>query len=459
MPPASGAIPASTCKRRHPQPRLADPGIGLRDNGRRVLTYADLRSLFADPDGREPERTIELHLTGHMERFMWSFDGIPFASAEPLELRYGERVRIRLVNDTMMSHPIHLHGMWSDLEDEAGALSRAQAHDQHAARHAALVPRHGRRARPLGVSLPSALPHGSRHVPRGARRCVAPSRAACALALGGWLASAAAQPAHDEHAADTPSTAAARSRSSTRRARGRARAPRSPICGDMSIHDTMLENPLNKLVVLDRLEAQDAADGDVLHWDLDTWVGRDLGKLWIRSEGERRAGDTERADLELLWGNGFARWWELVAGARADFAPGADQEWAAVGVRGLAPYRRRASRRRRTSADGGRTALRVDTRYELLVTNRLILEPSLELDWHGEADPERGLGSGLTDGGARPAPALRDPARGRAVRRSGARAQLRRHRRLRSRRGARSRRHAARRRHSRLVLTARTLSQ
>ena len=104
-----------------PEPKLADPGIGLRDNGRRVLTYADLHSLFADPDGREPERTIELHLTGHMERFMWSFDGIPFGSAEPLELRYGERVRIRLVNDTMMSHPIHLHGMWSDLEDEAGS--------------------------------------------------------------------------------------------------------------------------------------------------------------------------------------------------------------------------------------------------------------------------------------------------------------------------------------------------
>ena len=104
-----------------PEPKLADPGIGLRENGRRVLTYADLRSLFADPDGREPERTIDLHLTGHMERFMWSFDGVPFAAAEPLALRYGERVRIRLVNDTMMSHPIHLHGMWSDLEDEAGA--------------------------------------------------------------------------------------------------------------------------------------------------------------------------------------------------------------------------------------------------------------------------------------------------------------------------------------------------
>ncbi|MFG3450666.1 copper resistance system multicopper oxidase [Stutzerimonas stutzeri] len=103
-----------------PVPKLDDPGIGLRDNGRRVLTYADLRSTFPDPDGREPTRTIELHLTGHMERFAWSFDGIPFADAEPIRLKYGERVRFVLVNDTMMHHPIHLHGLWSDLEDEQG---------------------------------------------------------------------------------------------------------------------------------------------------------------------------------------------------------------------------------------------------------------------------------------------------------------------------------------------------
>jgi CopA family copper-resistance protein len=100
--------------------KLDDPGIGLRDNGRRVLTYSDLGSNFPDPDGREPGREIELHLTGHMERFAWSFNGIKFSDAAPLDLKYGERVRIVLVNDTMMTHPIHLHGMWSDLENDAG---------------------------------------------------------------------------------------------------------------------------------------------------------------------------------------------------------------------------------------------------------------------------------------------------------------------------------------------------
>ena len=103
-----------------PTHKLDDPGIGLRANGRRVLTYSDLKSTFPDPDGREPSRTIELHLTGHMEKFSWSFDGIKFSDAEPLRLKYGERVRITLVNDTMMTHPIHLHGMWSDLEDANG---------------------------------------------------------------------------------------------------------------------------------------------------------------------------------------------------------------------------------------------------------------------------------------------------------------------------------------------------
>ncbi|HJW45335.1 MAG TPA: copper resistance system multicopper oxidase [Lysobacter sp.] len=103
-----------------PVPRLDDPGIGLRDNGRKVLSYAMLKSTFDDPDGRDPGRDIELHLTGHMERFAWGFNGQKFSEVEPLRLNYGERMRIVLVNDTMMTHPIHLHGMWSDLEDEQG---------------------------------------------------------------------------------------------------------------------------------------------------------------------------------------------------------------------------------------------------------------------------------------------------------------------------------------------------
>jgi len=103
-----------------PQSGLSDPGIGLRNHmqsyGRKVLTYADIRNLYPTSDPREPSREIELHLTGNMSRYMWSMNGIKFTDADPLQLKYGERVRITLVNDTMMSHPMHLHGMWSELE-------------------------------------------------------------------------------------------------------------------------------------------------------------------------------------------------------------------------------------------------------------------------------------------------------------------------------------------------------
>ena len=103
-----------------PRTNLDDPGIGLRDNGRRVLTYADLHSVDGPIDPREPTREIELHLTGNMERFTWSFDGVRFSDATPVHFRYGERLRIVLVNDTMMNHPIHLHGMFSELEGPDG---------------------------------------------------------------------------------------------------------------------------------------------------------------------------------------------------------------------------------------------------------------------------------------------------------------------------------------------------
>ncbi len=103
-----------------PRTNLDDPGVGLRDNGRRVLTYADLHTVDGSIDAREPDREIELHLTGNMERYMWSFDGVKFSDAAPVHFRQGERLRVVLVNDTMMNHPIHLHGMWSELENPRG---------------------------------------------------------------------------------------------------------------------------------------------------------------------------------------------------------------------------------------------------------------------------------------------------------------------------------------------------
>ncbi|HBT32809.1 MAG TPA: copper resistance system multicopper oxidase [Pusillimonas sp.] len=105
-----------------PRTNLDDPGIGLRNNGRRVLTLADLHTIGGPMDPRGAEREIELHLTGHMERYSWSFDGVEFGQSTPVHFRYGERVRVILHNDTMMTHPMHLHGVWSELETPDGAF-------------------------------------------------------------------------------------------------------------------------------------------------------------------------------------------------------------------------------------------------------------------------------------------------------------------------------------------------
>ena len=172
------------------------------------------------------------------------------------------------------------------------------------------------------------------------------------------------------------------------------RAAAFPDLGGMHVEHSMLDDPLNKLVLLDRFETANTSDGALQRWDLETWVGKSLTKVWIRTEGERLSGDTQRAELELLWSKSVARWWELVAGARSDFEPGPTQSWAAVGVRGIAPYRIDLEATAYLG-DGGRMALRVKSHYELLVTNKLILQPLAELNWYAQRDAARGIGAGL----------------------------------------------------------------
>ncbi|WP_367395241.1 copper resistance system multicopper oxidase [Cupriavidus sp. Agwp_2] len=101
---------------------LDDPGIGLRNTGRRVLTLADQHTIGGPLDKRGPGREVELHLTGNMERYSWSIDGVEFGKSTPVHFKYGERLRVILHNDTMMTHPMHMHGMWSELEAPDGSF-------------------------------------------------------------------------------------------------------------------------------------------------------------------------------------------------------------------------------------------------------------------------------------------------------------------------------------------------
>ena len=157
----------------------------------------------------------------------------------------------------------------------------------------------------------------------------------------------------------------------------------------------MLEDPFNRSLLVDELETHEDSGDRELAWDTTFWAGYAFDKLVVRSEGKKRGGTTEEAELELLWSHSVARWWDVVAGARTDFEPGETESWAAFGVRGLAPYRFELEATAYLS-DGGDSAARLEGEYELLITPRLILQPQLELNWYGQSDALRGVGPGLS---------------------------------------------------------------
>ncbi|GGK06362.1 copper resistance protein B [Luteimonas terricola] len=152
---------------------------------------------------------------------------------------------------------------------------------------------------------------------------------------------------------------------------------------------------LNAYLLFNRLEAWDADHGSGQAWEAEGWIGGDIHRLWLRSEGERAAGSTDAANLELLYGRAVSPWWDVVAGLRHDFAPGRSRDWAAIGVQGLAP------RMFEVAVTGyigesGRTMLGIEVERELLLTNRLVLQPMIEATLHGKHDTARGIGSGLS---------------------------------------------------------------
>lgn len=169
------------------------------------------------------------------------------------------------------------------------------------------------------------------------------------------------------------------------------RAAAQPPPQDHPVHD----NGIFTFVQFNRLEAFDADEGRGLEWEGQAWIGTDRNRLWLRSEGERVEHRTDNADLEVLYGRAIARWWDVVAGVRHDFQPGASQDFAAIGVMGTAPYKFELEATAYVG-QGGQTAARVEAEYELLLSNRLILQPLVELNAYGRNDARRGIGSGVS---------------------------------------------------------------
>ena len=130
LPPNVAVGPGIDMVSANPADRMGDPGLGLDNVGHKVLTYRDLTALEPNDDPRKPSRHMQIHLTGNMERYMWSFDGRKFNAVadQPIRFAYNERVRVKLVNDTMMAHPIHLHGHFFELVNGADRMHQPQKH-------------------------------------------------------------------------------------------------------------------------------------------------------------------------------------------------------------------------------------------------------------------------------------------------------------------------------------------
>lgn len=159
--------------------------------------------------------------------------------------------------------------------------------------------------------------------------------------------------------------------------------------GGHQVHDS----GVNSMLLVNQLEWQ-GGDGNAQSWDIKGWVGGDIDRLWLRSEGERSAGRTESAEAQALWGHAISPWWDLVGGVRQDFKPGDSQTWAAFGLQGMALYNFEAEATLFVG-ESGHTAARLEGDYDILLTNRLILQPTAELNFYAQNDPQRGVGSGL----------------------------------------------------------------
>ncbi|USW94840.1 copper resistance protein B [Pseudomonas proteolytica] len=197
---------------------------------------------------------------------------------------------------------------------------------------------------------------------------------------------------HSQMQGMTPATPAASSQSRTPipplTDADRAAVYNAP--GGHVVHDS----GINSLFVINQLEWQGSDDGRAVGWDAKGWIGGDIDRLWLRTEGERAKGKTENAEVQALWGHAISPWWDVVAGMRQDFKPGDSQSWAAFGLQGMALYNFEAEATLFVG-EGGQTAARLEGDYDILLTNRLVLQPTAEANFYGKNDPGRGIGSGL----------------------------------------------------------------
>lgn len=158
----------------------------------------------------------------------------------------------------------------------------------------------------------------------------------------------------------------------------------------------MEDDPMLAMLMIDQLEVRDTDASNVTAWNAEAWLGKDLHKLWLKTEGEYHDGETEEAELQLLYSQAVSSFWNSHIGWRRDLRPKPTRDWLALGIKGLAPYVFDVDMALFIGEEG-RSSARLDAEYEYLFTQRLILSPEIEVNLYGKDDPELGIGSGLSD--------------------------------------------------------------
>lgn len=307
--------------------------------GAKALSYADLRSAETQKDIRDPQRTIEVRLGGNMERYLWTINGKKFEEADPILLTLGERVRLTFINESMMAHPMHLHGMF--------------------------------------VQLDNGQPAGK--LPDKTVIMVAPGDSYSVLL-----------------SADEPGEWAFHCHLLNHMMSGMmtkvvvATLPTLPIANTSHDHDSALYHAFT-------LQADQGAGNDehIGRWDLDGWIGGDFHKLWIKSEGETDDDQTTQSENWLLYSRNIDTFWDLQAGLRYDNKP-ESLAYGVIGFNGLAPYYFETEAHLLIS-DEGDVSARLHIENDLLLTQQWVLKPYGELNLFAQAVNELGNDKGISD--------------------------------------------------------------
>jgi copper resistance protein B len=175
-----------------------------------------------------------------------------------------------------------------------------------------------------------------------------------------------------------------------------------PVCLALttgSVLAAMEDDPVLSMLKVDQLEARDTDNGSLTAWSGHLWIGKDINKLWIKTEGEHSSEGTESAELQLLYSRAIDANWDLQVGLRHDAHPEPQRNWAVIGVNGISPYWFEIDSALFIEEDG-QVNLRFKAEYEIMLTQKWVLSPEVEVDWFSEDDAELGIGSGLANLGA-----------------------------------------------------------